>query len=180
MSLFEENESIFELELGRILRIPCQCVQGTSNAHPALLKNLTKQMQKTGKNLLPIVVELLEEDRYEAIQNTQILEAARQANLDFVWCIVVDKQMLTQILVESGELIRIPLLSASEEDIVEVLEYLKTQKTGMRTLNPQKSAKAIIEQRNQGKLNNLNFLTTKRCGIGKITLDKISKYLLIE
>lgn len=180
MSIFEENESLFDIEFGRILRIPCKFVEGESTAHPALIKNLTKQMQKTGKNLLPIIVKLLEEDRYKAIQNNQILEAARQADLDFVWCIVVNEQMLTQILVESGELIRVPVLSASEEDITEVLEYIKQQKSGMQALNPQKTAQTIIEQRNQNKLENLNFLTTKCCGVGKVTLNKIKDFLPIE
>ena len=180
MALFDDGDSIFEVELGRILRIPCQFIKGESDAHPALVKNLAKQMKNTGQNLLPVIVKFLEEDNYEAIQNTQILEAVRQANLDFVWCIVVNEQMLTQILVESGEIIRVPILTASEEDITEVLEYIKTQKSGVDKMDPQKAAKAIVEQRAKTKITSHNFLTKQRCGIGRATISKIQDFLVIE
>lgn len=180
MALFTENESLLNVELGRILRIPCKFIQGEVDAHPALVKNIAKQMQKTGKNLLPVIVKILAEDQYEAIDNTQIFKAAQQANLDFVWCIVIDEQMLTQIRVESGEIIQIPILTASEQDIAESLEYLKTKKSGMRTINAQKAAKSIIEHRANNKINSLNFLTKKRCGIGTETIKKLKSSLVIE
>ena len=180
MALFDEDESLLDVELGQILRIPCKFVHGNSDAHPALVKNLAKQMKTTGKNLLPVIVKILEEDNYQAVQNTQILEASRQANLDFIWCIIVNDQMLTQILVESGHIIRVPILTASERDIVEVLEYIKTQKSGVSTINPQKAAKAIIEHRSNNKITSLAFLNKQQCGIGRATLPKISDFLVIE
>lgn len=180
MALFDEDESLLDVELGQILRIPCKFVHGNSDAQPALVKNLAKQMKTTGKNLLPVIVKILEEDNYEAVQNTQILEAARQANLDFIWCIIVNDQMLTQILVESGYIIRVPILTASEQDIVEVLEYIKTQKSGVSTINPQKAAKAIIEYRSNNKITTLAFLNKQQCGIGRATVQKVSDFLVIE
>ena len=180
MAIFDEDDSLLDFELGQTLQIPCKFVEGVSQTHPVLIKNLTAQMKKTGKNILPVIVKLLEEDSYEAIQNTQILEAARRANLDFIWCIVVDEQMLEQVLVESGELIRVPLLQASEKDIVEVLEYVKAAKIGPSIIQSEKAAKAIIAQREQGQLKNLKFITKKKCGIGKVTLAKIAKFFPVE
>lgn len=180
MAIFDEDDSLLDFELGQTLQIPCKFVQGTSQAHPVLIKNLTSQMKKTGKNILPVIVKLLEEDSYEALQNAQILEAARQANLDFVWCIVVDEEMLKQVLVESGELIRVPVLQASEAEIVEVLEYIKAKKIGTSIIQSQKAAKAIIAQRAKGQIKNLKFLSKEKCGIGKVTLAKIAKFLPLE
>lgn len=180
MAIFDEDDSLLDFELGQTLQIPCKFVRGNSQAHPVLIKNLTAQMKKTGKNLLPVIVKLLEEDSYEAVQNTQILEAARRANLDFVWCIVVDEQMLKQILVELGELIQVPVLEASEEDIAGVLEYIKAQKIGPSIIQSQKAAKAIIARREKGQLQNLKFLTKEKCGIGRVTLAKIAKFLPVE
>jgi DNA integrity scanning protein DisA with diadenylate cyclase activity len=179
MALFTENESLLDVELGRILRIPGKFVQGKSDAHPALIKNLAKQMETTGKNILPVMVELVSEDNYKAIENTQILEAAKKANLDFVWCIVINNQMLNQVLVESGKIIRIPILTALEKDIVEVLEYIKTQKSGVSTIKPKEAAKSIVEYRKENKITSLNFLTKQRCGIGHKTLPKIKDFLVI-
>lgn len=180
MAIFDEDDSLLDFKLGQTLQIPCKFIEGISQAHPLLIKRLTAQMKKTGKNILPVIVQLLEEDSYEAIQNTQILEAARRANLDFVWCIVVDEEMLKQVLVELGELIRVPVLQASEAEIVEVLDYIKTKKIGPSIIQSQKAAKAIIAQREKGQIKNLQFLSKEKCGIGKVTLAKIAKFFPLE
>ncbi|MDJ0532460.1 MAG: hypothetical protein QNJ70_08180 [Xenococcaceae cyanobacterium MO_207.B15] len=180
MTLLYEYETLVEIELGKILCIPLFQVAGNQEFHPALIKNLAKQIQKKERNYLPVIVKLLAEDSYEAIYNVQILEAARQAEVDFVWCIVVDDEILDQIKVESGEIIRLPVLTASEQDIAEVLDYIKEQKSGVRKMNTEKAAKAIVEQREKTAIKNLNFLTKQRCGIGKATLEKIKPYLVLN
>ena len=180
MTLLYEYETLVEIELGKILCLPLLQIAGNQEFHPALIKNLAKQIQKKERNYLPVIVKLLAEDSYEAIYNVQILEAARQAEVDFVWCIVVDDEILDQIKVESGEIIRLPVLTASEQDIAEVLDYIKKQKSGVRTMNSEKAAKAIVEQREKTAIKNLNFLTKQRCGIGKATLEKIKPYLVLN
>ena len=178
MTLLYEYETLMETELGKVIRLPLFEVQGNTKIHSALLKNLAKQIHKNEQNFLPVIVKFLAEDSYEAIYNVQILEAARKAEVDFVWCIVVDDEILDQIKVESGEIIRLPVLTASEQDITEVLEYIKEQKSGVRTMKPKDAAKAIVEQRTKTNIKNLNFLTKQRCGIGKATLEKIKPYLV--
>ena len=180
MTLLYEYEALVEIELGKILCLPLFQVSGNQEIHPALVKNLAKQIQKKERNYLPVIVKLLGEDNYEAIYNIQILEAARKAEVDFVWCIVVDDEILDQIKVESGEIIRIPVLTASEQDIKEVLEYIKEQKSGVRTMNPEIAARAIVKQRDKTNIKSLNFLTKERCGIGKATLEKIKPYLVLN
>lgn len=179
MTLLYEYETLLETELGKIIKLPLFDVRGSEVVHPALLKNLAKQIKTNEQNFLPIIVKLLGEDSYEAIYNVQILEAARKAEVDFVWCIVVDDEMLDQIKVESGEVIRIPILTSSEEDILEVFDYIKQQKSGMRTLDSQKAARAILEKRSNGVIKSLNFLTKEKCGIGKVTLEKIKPYFTL-
>lgn len=180
MALFDNNESIFELELGKTLRIPCKFVKGKSSHHSALVKNLAKQMEQTKQNLLPIIVKLLGEDNYEAIQNIQILEAARLAQLDFVWCIVVNENMLRQVLVESGEKIYLEIQTVSPKELIEVLDYFKNKIPHVSKIDSLKAAKAIVEQREKTKINNLNFLTKKSCGIGKASLSKIQNLLVFK
>ena len=178
MTLLYEYETLMDIELGKVIRLPLFQVAGNNEVHPALLNNLAKQIQKNERNYLPVIVKLVAEDSYEAIDNVQILEAARKAEVDFVWCIVVDDEILSQIQVESGKIIRVPLLTASEQDIKEVLEYIKEQKSGVRTMNPEKTAKAIVEHRQKTTIKSLNFLTQQRCGVGKATLEKIKPYLV--
>lgn len=180
MALFEVEESILNVELGRILRIPCKFVHGKSDAHPALINNLAQQMKNTGKNILPVMVEIVSEDNYQAIENAHILAAAKKVELDFVWCIVINKEMLDQVLVETGKSIRLPILSATEKEIIEVLEYVKSYKGGVGTINATKAAKSIVQYRNKAKVENLNFLSKERCGIGKKTLAKLKDFLVLE
>ncbi len=180
MTLLYDYETLVDIELGKVIRLPLFQVVGNQEVHSALVKNLSKQIQKNERNYLPVIVKLLGEDSYEAIYNIQILEAARKAEVDFVWCIVVDDEILDQIKVESGEIIRIPVLTASEQDIKEVLEYIKEQKSGVRTMNPEIAARAIVKQRDKTNIKSLNFLTKERCGIGKATLEKIKPYLVLN
>ncbi len=180
MTLLYEYETLMETELGKVIRLPLFEVQGNQEVHPALLKNLAKQIKRNEQNFLPVIVKLLGEDSYEAIYNVQILEAARKAEVDFVWCIVVDDEILDQIKVESGEIIRLPVLTASQQDIKEVLEYIQEEKSGVRTMNPEIAARAIVEQREKTNIKSLNFLTKKRCGIGTKTLEKIKPYLVLN
>jgi hypothetical protein len=69
----------------------------------------------------------LGEDKYQAILNTQILDAARLVHLDFVWCIVVNQKMQQQIEVELGQTLWVNLTTASEQDLADTLTYLASQ-----------------------------------------------------
>lgn len=121
------NDPTVDVPLGQILRIPCKFVKGKSEAQPIIIKTISHELSATGKNILPVIVRLLGEDRYQAILNTQILDAARQAKLDFVWCIVVNQLMQQQIEVESGQVIRVNLTTAAEQELVDALKYIQTQ-----------------------------------------------------
>jgi hypothetical protein len=65
----------FDIALGQILRLPCKFIKGKSDAQPIILKTIAQELSGTGKNILPVVVRLLGEDKYQAILNTQILDA---------------------------------------------------------------------------------------------------------
>jgi|GEM_PF-3728130 len=95
--------SIFDVEKGHFSRTPLRFVEGDSDADPAVVKEIAKHLKKSKKNLTPVFVEHLGGDSYKAVQNGHILEAARQAGLDFVWTTVIDNQMRQQILAESGK-----------------------------------------------------------------------------
>lgn len=179
MSLQFQDEAILDIALGRVLRIPCKFIQCQSTANSILIKNISKQLKSTGKNILPVIIKALEEDSFVAIINTHILEAARQAQLDFVWCIVVDEQMETQVEVEFGHIIQVNILTSPEQEIVDTLEYIKTYKPEFKSINPKIVAKAIIDYRKTKTPPNLTFLTKLKCGIGKAKVSPLSKFLVV-
>ena len=183
MALFDGSEDFFRIKRGQTVHLPINEVEGTSVGHEVLIKNIALHMKKTNKNFLPVIVKEIEENHYESCLNTPVLEAARLANLDFIWCIIVDNDMLQQIEIESGKVIRLPLLSASEDDIIELIEYVKKDERYSRSisrLDSQKTAKAIIKKREENKLHSLKFLTQEKCGFGDKALSIFKEYLLIE
>lgn len=179
MTLAHKDVSPLNVSLGQILRLPCKFIKGKSDAPQIVLKTIAQELTSTGKNILPVIVRYLGEDKYQAILNIQILEAARSAKLDFVWCIVVDQQMQSQIEVELGQVIRINASTASEQELIDTLDYIRDHKSGFNKIDPQKIAGAIIEYRNTTKLTNLNFLAKAKCGIGKAKILPLSENLII-
>lgn len=178
MAFVEEDESILNVKLGQILRIPCKFIKGKSDAHPIVIKAIAQELKTAGKNVLPVIIKILGEDKYQAILNIQILEAAKQAKSDFVWCIVVNDQMQSQIAVESGQVVRVNIAKAPEKEVVSVLEYVKANKPGFNKIEPQKIASAIVEYRQTKPLTNLSFLTKLKCGIGKAKLAPLADILV--
>jgi hypothetical protein len=185
MALFQEEEFSTDIPLGQVLRLPCQFIQGKSNVPTKQIEAIAQQLSKTEKNILPIVVKLLDQDNYQSVFNTHILDGARLAKKDFVWCIIVDEPMLEQIQIEAGLVITAPTLAtnilvASEQEIQEALERIKAQQPSFDKVDPLKAAKAIMEYRKTKKPKNLNFLTTLKCGIGKAKISLVSDFLTVN
>ncbi|MBD2034030.1 hypothetical protein H6F76_03060 [Leptolyngbya sp. FACHB-321] len=127
MNATQAEASPLDVTLGQIRRLPCKFIKGKSDTQPIILKTIAQELAGTGKNILPVVVRLVGEDKYQAILNTQILDAARLIHLDFVWCIVVNQAMQTQVEVELGQTLWVNLTTASEQDLADTLTYLASQ-----------------------------------------------------
>lgn len=99
---FDAEDFSTEVPLGQVLRLPCKFIEGKSNFTSKQVDNIAQFLKKSGKNLFPVVVKTKGDDTYEATLNIQILEAAKKAGIRYVWCIVVDDEMLTQVQAEAG------------------------------------------------------------------------------
>ncbi|HEY9749738.1 MAG TPA: hypothetical protein V6C63_13725 [Allocoleopsis sp.] len=92
-----------DVKLGQVLRIPQKFIKTKkSGMSSQQIDAIAAEMKKRGKNITPVIIKRTGEDKYEAVQNGQIIEAARKAKLDFVWTIVADDDMLRQMAIESG------------------------------------------------------------------------------
>jgi len=174
-----EELSLNELELGEILRIPIEFVENKSKVklNTTLVKSLANKLKASNKNILPIIVKQKSEDEYEAIHNTLILEAAKQAGLEFVWCIAVDEKMESQILAETGELFQVSLLDSSEKEIIEALTFARDTETALKKLEPAKIAKVIVSARTPS-WKDLKPLSKLKCGVGAKAVPVLSKYFI--
>jgi hypothetical protein len=190
---FDIQDSLSSNPLGQILRLPRKFIHGKTDAPKDVVQAIAQQLAKTQKNILPIIAREIGEDHYEAILNTQILEAAIQKNLDFVWCILVDEAMAAQIQIEawptktlpeqkvtpaaSGDSSLINLKTASIAEIEAIFKSIKAEKAGFNKIDPAAIAQAIVDYRQKKKLTNLNFIATLKCGIGKTKLPTLARFL---
>lgn len=173
------DDPAITVPLGELIRLPVKFIKGKSDLPAIVAQAIAPQIQATGKNILPVVVIVLGEDKYQATTNAQILEAARLAKLDFVWCIAIDEAMHTQIQTEAGQSIQVSLLTASERSLCDVIEYAKSRIPALIKVNPPLVARAICDYRKTNQLKNLTILTKLRCGIGKTKLPLLSQYLVV-
>ena len=165
--------------LGQLLRLPVKFIKGKSDSPAIVVQAIAPQLQATGKNILPVVVIVLGEDKYQAVLNAQILEAARLAKLNFVWCIAINEAMQAQIKTEAGQSVQVNLVTASERSLCDVLEYAKSRTPALSKVNPPLVARAICDYRKTKQIKTLAVLTTLRCGIGKTKLPLLSQYLAV-
>jgi DNA uptake protein ComE-like DNA-binding protein len=164
--------------LGQVLRLPCKFIQGTSTTSPMVIDTIAKELANTGKNVLPVMVKIVKQDKYAAVLNTKVLLAAKQAGLDFVYCIVVDEEMAAQLKVETGKTIKVNLNLASESDLIAAFENIKTNLTALNKIEPAIIARSIVQYRNSDRIKDLTFLTKLKCGIGKAKLPLLSDRLM--
>jgi uncharacterized protein YfkK (UPF0435 family) len=177
--LLTTKDSLIDNPLGQILRLPCKFIKGESDVSPMIISAIAEELRRTGRNVLPVVVISTGEDKYKVVLNAHIITAARQAKLDFAWCIIVNDDMEKQLRVEKGELIQVNLKTATEKELISFFEFIKTQEKGFSKIEPLLTARVIIEYRQANNLQNLDFLTKLKCGIGKTKLPLLKPFILI-
>jgi DNA uptake protein ComE-like DNA-binding protein len=164
--------------LGQILRLPCKFIQGKTSVESIVIDAIAQELSKTRKNILPVMVKFLKEDKYTAVFNSQILIAAKQAGLDFVYCIVVDEEMAAQLKVEAGKNIKANLNQSTEAEITAAFQNIQKNLSAFNKIEPATIARAIVQYRHQNPIKDLNFLTKLKCGIGKAKLPLLRDRLM--
>jgi hypothetical protein len=93
-----------------------------------LLMGAAKAIKQAGDyNCIPLIVKQIEKDKYEVVANSFIYAAAELAEVERVWCIIVNDSQETQEYAQilAQELLpRIDLADATFEEIRSGLDYL--------------------------------------------------------
>lgn len=170
-------------DVGKYLRLPLHQIklQGqTDKSNSIVIEAIAEKLKQNQRNFLPIIVEEVDEDEYKVLLNGYVLEAAEKAKLDFVWCILADEQRRKQIEIESKQRFEVNMLTASEETISGMLEYVK--KNHRWRIQPEKVAKVIVANRNEKWKKRKPFipLTELKCGIGKTKLGTLKNYFCLK
>lgn len=168
-------------DIGKYLRIPCKKItnKNESEFHSAVINAIAEKLTINQRNFLPIIVMEIDEEKYEVLLNGHILEAAKKAKLDFVWCIMADKQRGKQIEVESEQRFEINLLTAAEKTLCEMFDYIKSINPNFSQIDPQEVARKIVEARSD-KWQSFYPITKLRCKIGRKKLELLDKFFCLQ
>lgn len=177
MSIIQQDGSPLDIALGEVLPLPCKFIESNCDESPILVRFLSQELSHSRKNIVPVIVEYLEEDRYRVVCNGQILSAAKLAGLDFVNAIIVNSEMLAKVEMESGIRLSVDITKASQEDIESALEFLKERHPDLKRVDCRKAAQGIVEYRTLREIQSLNFLATLKCGIGKAKIPLLTGVL---
>jgi hypothetical protein len=167
-------------QLGQILRLPCKFIKSDSAVSPIVVQQIAQQFKAIERNVLPPIVRETSPDRYRAIHNGYIVEAAKAAQQDFVWCIIVDKAMESRLQVELGEVVRANINTDSESTIASFFEFIKSKDKSFAKVQPAAVAKAIVDYRQAKQPKDINFLVKLKCGIGKAKISVLQPYVVMD
>ncbi len=135
------------------------------------------------RNWIPVIVKETGNYQYQVVANHFIYAVAQQANLERVWCIIIepDAKLVEQAKVLARETTpRLNLATASGDSILSALRYLESQ--------PGSSLKGVdvviaanrIEEADRSRWSDFNPVTKLKCGITKgKKLDSLSKVFFI-
>jgi hypothetical protein len=85
---------------GVISRMPLREVRGKGSADSETVNKIAEELRKTGRNVTPVFVRATGPGAYEVIGNSHIADAARKANLNFVWTIPLNDKQIEQLKIE--------------------------------------------------------------------------------
>jgi len=123
-----------------------------------------------GRNWIPVIVKETGDYQYQVVSNSFIYAVAQQAELERVWCIIIEPESknIEQAKILAREAIpKVNLSTASRDTILAALRYLVAQPgSALKGLDVMVAANRISEA-NRETWSNFNPITTLKCAITK-------------
>jgi len=142
-----------------------------TDAPQFLVDVVSETLKKSGgKNWIPVIVKEVTNGEYVVVANSFIYAAAENAELEKVWCVIVDNdesaEYLTKVL--AREIVpKLDLSTASYEQIQGALEYVSEKpNSALKGIKLLVAVNRIAEAPRQN-WKSLDELTKLKCGITK-------------
>lgn len=126
-------------------------------------------LQAEGRNWLPLIVKETGDYQYQVVSNPLVYAVAHQANLEKVWCIVIDSNPLSieQAKILAGEITpKVNLNTASRDTILAAFRHLVLQNSDLKGLDVIKATNRIDEA-DRSEWTSFNPIVNLKCGITK-------------
>ena len=137
-----------------------------------------------GRNWIPVIVKETADYQYEVVSNHFVYAVAQKAELERVWCIVIepDDKSIEQAKILSREITpKVNLTTASRETILAALRYLIAEPgSDLKGVDAIVAANRISSA-NRESWSSLSPITTLKCGITKgKKLDALAKVFFVS
>ncbi|CAD5925680.1 hypothetical protein PCC7805_00961 [Planktothrix agardhii] len=159
--------------IGKLMHLPLIDIEpGQEITEPEFFVSSAAEaiLQANGRNWVPVIVQEIADYQYQAVSNHFVYAAAQKAQIERVWCIVIDPKpsnieqakILTR---ETNPLVN--LCTASRDTIIEALRYLQSEPgSPLKTVDLIKVTNPILES-NRETWADFNELIKLKCGITK-------------
>ena len=172
-------------DVGKLKHLPLSAIKQEdyiSYAEFIITAAATAVSNTGGRNWLPVIVKEVG-DKYEVVSNHFVYAVAQKAELERVWCIVIepDEQNIEQAKILSRETLpKVNLSTAPKETIAAALKYLVEEPGSLLSkLDVAKTVDKIVANRESWL--NLDVITTLKCGISKgDKLNALSKVFFVS
>ncbi len=140
--------------------------------------------QTGGRNWIPVIVKEIGDYQYQVISNHFVYAVAQQAELERVWCIVIEpsEQNIEQAKILAREATpKVNLTTASRETILAALKFLIAEPGSALKGVDAVVASNRISLADRKAWSNLSPITTLKCGITKgKKLDALRKIFFLS
>ena len=159
--------------IGKLMHLPLIDIEPGQEIteHEFLVSSAAEAiLEAEGRNWVPVIVQEIADYQYQAVSNHFVYAAAKKAQIERVWCIVIDPKpsnieqakILTR---EANPLVN--LCTASKDTILAALGYLQSESTSpLKKVDLIKVTDRILES-DRETWADFNKLTKLKCGITK-------------
>lgn len=172
--------------IGQLMHLPLESISTGETLYESefIVQAAANSILETdGRNWVPVIVKGTGDYQYEVVANHFVYVAAQQANLERVWCIIIesDQKLIQQAKVLAREATpRVNLAAASGETILAALRYLEAQPGSPLKGVDVTVAANRIENADRDKWVDFTPVTKLKCGITKgKKLDSLDKVFFI-
>ena len=140
--------------------------------------------QAGGHNWIPVIVKEIGDYQYQVVSNHFVYAVAQEAELERVWCIVIEAEpkSIEQVKILAREVSpKVNLTTASRDTILAALRYLIAEPgSALKGLDAVVAANRIAEA-NRKTWSSFSPITTLKCGITKgKKLDTVAKVFFLS
>ncbi|MBW4648321.1 MAG: Rho termination factor [Kastovskya adunca ATA6-11-RM4] len=159
--------------LGNLMHLPLEDIEpGEDYSGSEFIVDAAAKavLQSGGRNWIPVIVKETGDYQYQVVSNHFVYAVAQQAELERVWCIVIDPepQNIEQAKILAQEVSpKVNLNTASRDTILSALRYLVSEPTSpLKGLDVLKATNRIAET-DRETWKNFNAIPSLKCGIIK-------------